>query len=101
MAESVYISDIANYEKKEVTIEGWLYNKRSSGKLRFLLLRDGTEIIQCVVVKSQVSDEIFSLYEQLGSETSLLLKGTVSEDKRSPLGFELQVNDIFVLQKHH
>ena len=94
----VYIEDLHQQVGKEVIIAGWLYNKRSSGKIHFLLVRDGTEVIQCVVVKGQVPDEIFSLYEQLGSETSLLVKGQVSEDKRSPLGFELQVNDIFILQ---
>jgi len=93
----VYIEDIHLHVGKEIIIAGWLYNKRSSGKIHFLLVRDGTEVIQCVVVKSQVPDEVFSLYEQLGAETSLLVKGIVSEDKRSPLGFELQVNDIFII----
>jgi asparaginyl-tRNA synthetase len=56
MAKKVYIKDIAKHENEEVTIQGWLYNKRSSGKLRFLLLRDGTETIQCVVFKGDVSE---------------------------------------------
>ena len=95
--ERIYIEDIHLHVGEEVIIAGWLYNKRSSGKIHFLLVRDGSEVIQCVVVKGQVPDEVFSLYEQLGAETSLLVKGQVSEDKRSPLGFELQVNDILTI----
>ena len=57
--EKVYISEIGKYENKEITLKGWLYNKRSSGKLRFLLVRDGTETIQCVVFKNDVSEEDF------------------------------------------
>ena len=95
--ERIYIEDIHLHVGEEVIIAGWLYNKRSSGKIHFLLVRDGSEVIQCVVVKGQVADEVFSLYEQLGAETSLLVKGQVSEDKRSPLGFELQVNDILTI----
>ncbi len=96
--DRVYIEDIAKYVGKEVVIAGWLYNKRSSGKIQFLLVRDGTNIIQCVVVKNEVAEEIFSLYDELGLESSLLVKGLVREDKRSPLGYELQVTDMRVLQ---
>jgi len=96
--DRVYIEDIAKYVGQEVVITGWLYNKRSSGKIQFLLVRDGTNIIQCVVVKSEVDEEIFNLYDELGLESSLLVKGQVREDKRSPLGYELQVDDLRVLQ---
>ena len=93
----VFIEDIAKHVNEEVIIAGWLFNKRSSGKIQFLLVRDGTNIIQCVVVKNAVSEEVFGLYETLGLESSLMVKGKVSEDKRSPLGYELQVSDIRVL----
>ena len=63
-----------------------------------MLVRDGSETIQCVVVKSVVSEETFEAYEKLGLESSLIVKGTVSEDKRSPLGYELQVSEIRILQ---
>ncbi len=96
--EKVYIDDVHQHVGEEVVIAGWLYNKRSSGKIHFLLVRDGTNIIQCVVVESQVSEEVFNLYETLGFESSILVKGTVNEDKRSPIGFEIQVSDILVLQ---
>lgn len=94
----VYIEDVHKYVNQEVIIAGWLYNKRSSGKIHFLLVRDGTNIIQCVVVKSEVSDELFSLYEKMNFEASLLIKGKVTEDKRSPLGYEIQVNDLLIIQ---
>ncbi|MFZ0391119.1 MAG: asparagine--tRNA ligase [Calditrichia bacterium] len=93
----VYIEDIHQHLGKEVVIAGWLYNKRSSGKIQFLLVRDGTQIIQCVVMKNDVSEEIFNKYEEMGLETSLLVKGLVKEDKRSPLGYELQVSDVLIM----
>jgi asparaginyl-tRNA synthetase len=96
--EKVYIEDIHQYVNKEVVLAGWLNNKRSSGKIRFLLLRDGTDVIQCVVVKGEVPDEIFNLYEEIGFETSMLVKGIVREDKRAPIGFELQVTDFKMIQ---
>ncbi len=95
----IYIEDIHQYVGQEVIIAGWLYNKRSSGKIQFLLVRDGTNIIQCVVVKSEVSDEVFQLYDSLGLESSLIVKGIVREDKRSPIGYELQVTDILPVAK--
>jgi len=98
MAQVVRISEISRYEGQEVTLKGWLYNKRSSGKLFFLLLRDGTGIIQCVVFKNDVSEETFANADTLTQESSLSVTGTVTADKRSPLGFELQVKDIEILQ---
>ena len=69
--EKVYIADIGNYEGKEATVSGWLYNKRSSGKLYFLLVRDGTGLIQCVVSQSDVSKETFTAAEQITQESSV------------------------------
>ena len=94
----VYIEDIHQHVDEEVIIAGWLYNKRSSGKIQFLLVRDGSEIIQCVVVNGEVSEDVFGLYDKMGLESSLLVKGKVHEDKRSPLGYELLVSDILLLQ---
>ena len=94
----VFIEDIHKHLGQEVIIAGWLYNKRSGGKIHFLLVRDGTNVIQCVMVKGEVPEELFASYEKLGFESSLLVKGKVSEDKRSPLGFELQVSDLLLLQ---
>lgn len=96
--KKIYIEDIHQHVGEGVVIAGWLYNKRSSGKIHFLLVRDGTNIIQCVVVKNEVPEDIFNLYETMLLESSILIKGRVNEDKRSPIGFEVQVSDILILQ---
>jgi asparaginyl-tRNA synthetase len=98
MAMNIYIKDVADHENKEVTIQGWVYNKRSSGKLRFLLVRDGTETIQCVVFKGDVSEESFTAAEDLQQESSCRVTGIVNQDKRSPLGYEIQVRAIEMIQ---
>ena len=96
--QKIRISEVAQYVGKEITLKGWLYNKRSSGKLHFLQLRDGSAIIQCVVFKGDVTPEVFELGDKLAQESSIEITGTVREDKRSPLGFELGVKDIKLLQ---
>ena len=98
MAEHVLIKDIGNHKDKEVVLKGWLYNKRSSGKLHFLQIRDGYGIIQCVVFKADVSEELFKLADTLTQESSLEITGVVREDKRSDLGYEIGVTDIKLIQ---
>ncbi len=98
MPEWVYVSDIARHQGQEVTLKGWLYNKRSSGKLHFLQVRDGTGVIQCVVSRSDVSPETFHLADHLSQESSLSVTGTVRADPRSPIGFELAVKSLAVGQ---
>jgi len=93
----IYIEDIAAHEGQTITLQGWLYNKRSSGKLHFLQLRDGTNTIQCVVFKGDVSPEVFDAADKVTQESSIEVTGVVKEDKRSPLGFELGVTDFKVL----
>ncbi|MEN9798707.1 MAG: hypothetical protein RL653_2403 [Pseudomonadota bacterium] len=95
----VRISEVGKYEGQDVELRGWLYNKRSSGKLHFLQVRDGSAIIQAVIFKGDVSPELFEKADKLGQETSLVVRGTVKADKRSPLGFELGVKDVQVLQE--
>ena len=95
---SIQISEISNYEDQSVELQGWLYNKRSSGKIHFLQLRDGTNIIQCVCVKAEVSDETFQAAAELTQESSFRVIGKVRKDKRSPIGFELGVEKIEVFQ---
>jgi asparaginyl-tRNA synthetase len=95
----VRISEVGKYEGQDVELRGWLYNKRSSGKLHFLQVRDGSAIIQAVIFKGDVSPELFEKADKLGQETSLVVRGTVKADKRSPLGFELGVKDVEVLQE--
>ncbi|MFQ5893665.1 MAG: OB-fold nucleic acid binding domain-containing protein, partial [Nitrospinota bacterium] len=82
MAEHVYVADIARYEGRSVTLKGWLYNKRSSGKLHFLQVRDGTGIIQCVVSKADVTEEVFEASGTLTQESSLVVRGEVRADHR-------------------
>lgn len=85
------ISNIGRYENKKVTLKGWLYNKRSSGKIMFLIVRDGTGLIQCVVSKGDVGDELFSRLDKLNQESSLIVHGTVRKDSRAPGGYEISV----------
>jgi asparaginyl-tRNA synthetase len=87
----VCIENVADHEGREVVLQGWLYNKRSSGKLHFLQLRDGTGIIQCVVFRNDVAAETFALADHVPQESALRVTGTVRADARSPLGFELGV----------
>ncbi|MEJ2365012.1 MAG: asparagine--tRNA ligase [Deltaproteobacteria bacterium] len=92
------IDKVGEFVDQPVTIRGWLYNKRSSGKIRFLLIRDGTGIIQAVVVKNQSAPETFSATEILTQESSLEVRGTVHADARAPGGYELQVSDMRIIQ---
>jgi len=96
--DKTYISDVGGHEGKDITIRGWLYNKRSSGKLWFLLIRDGTGIIQSVVSKADVSEGVFQACEDVTQESSLSVTGIVSPDERAPGGYELQANKIRVHQ---
>jgi len=81
-----------------VRLQGWLYNRRSSSKLHFLQVRDGTGIVQCVVARADVRPEVFQQAGELGQESSLKLCGTVQADRRAPGGFELLLDDLEVLQ---
>jgi len=99
MTQKIYINQVGNYEDQEVKIEGWLYNKRSSGKLRFLQVRDGTETIQCVVFKGDVPEETFKNADDIVQESSCRIFGKVSKDSRSPLGFEIQVKEIEIVHQ--
>lgn len=89
--DHIYIRDVSAHEGEEVTLRGWLYNKRSSGGIYFLLLRDGTGTIQCVVRQDEVEEETFALCESLSRESSFSVTGTIREDARSPGGYELNV----------
>jgi len=85
------ICDLADFEGKKVTLAGWLYKGRSSGKVQFLILRDGTGLCQCVVEKSKIPEELFSRLKHLGQESSLTITGIVRADERSVGGYELAV----------
>lgn len=97
MRDRIYIEDIFQnkvIDGSDVTLNGWLYNKRSSGKLLFLLVRDGTSVIQATVYKPGVSQETFDTADKLTQEASLSVKGKIKKDERAPGGYELQVTDV-------
>jgi asparaginyl-tRNA synthetase len=94
----LYIEDLSKHVGEEVTIHGWLYNKRSSGRIRFLLVRDGTGIVQCVAASGDVSEEAFKAFDVVTQESSLFVTGTVRKDDRAPGGYELQLRDVQVIQ---
>lgn len=95
-----YIDQLKTRIGEKVTLKGWLYNSRSSGKLVFLQLRDGTGIVQCVVFKGN-NEEVFEKAKGVGQESSIIVTGTVKEDSRSSIGVELDVADLEVLQNVH
>ena len=98
MAERAYVESIAQYEGQEVTIKGWLYNKTDKGKLQFLLVRDGTGIIQAVVLEDDVQPQTFEAAQMATQESSIIVKGTVRADKRAPGGYELAATELEVVQ---
>jgi len=85
------IAELKNKAGEEVTLAGWLYNSRSSGKIQFLIVRDGTGLCQCVVEKGKIPEELFDQLRHLGQESSLTVTGTVREEARSVGGYELAV----------
>jgi|TARA_Y100000294_G_scaffold38500_1_gene34310 asparaginyl-tRNA synthetase len=93
-----YIADLADHVGKEVILNGWVYNKRSSGKIWFLILRDGTGYTQGVVAQENVPNEVFDLEPALTQESSVSMAGLVKKDKRSIGGYELDVSNIKVHQ---
>ena len=97
----VYIEDIGKHEGEEVTLKGWLHNRRSSGKIHFLIVRDGTGFIQAVMSKAAVGDEQFKLADHLSQETSITVTGTARADKRAPSGYEIDVKSLQVVGESH
>jgi asparaginyl-tRNA synthetase len=97
----VYIEDIGRHEGETVTIRGWLHNRRSSGKIHFLTLRDGSGFIQAVMSKAAVGDEVFKAADHLSQETSLTVTGTARADTRAPSGYEIDVKTLDVLGASH
>lgn len=97
MTKRLKIEELGGHVGERVTIEGWLYNKRSSGKLHFLELRDGSGIAQCVVFKGDVSAELFQAADRLAQETSLRVSGVVREHAKQKGTFEVGVTELEVL----
>src|SRR4030081_1829301 len=93
-----FINQLSQHVGEEVTISGWLYNLRSSGKILFPQLRDGTGVVQCVALKNSMAPEVWDVLKGLGQESALSIRGTVREDSRAPGGFEIDLLDAEVLQ---
>lgn len=98
MAEHVYIRDVAQHVGQEVTIKGWLYGKTDKGRLQFLLLRDGTGLIQGVAFKKEISPEAFDAATRVTQESSVIATGTIRADDRAPGGYELSLSDVQIVQ---
>jgi asparaginyl-tRNA synthetase len=94
-----YIEDIAGHEGQPVRLRGWLHNRRSSGKIHFLTLRDGSGFIQCVMSKQAVGDEMFKRADHLAQESALEIDGTVRADARAPGGYEVDVTSLTVVSE--
>ena len=91
------INSLSEHTGNQVTIAGWLYNSRASGKIQFLIIRDGTGLCQCIVEKASVSDELFEQLKHLGQESSLTITGTVRAEPRSVGGYEMAVTDAEII----
>ncbi len=92
-----YVEDVHRHVGERVRLRGWLYNRRSKGKLHFLQVRDGTGILQCVMFYKDVPEELFTMADHLRQETSLMVTGTVRKDDRAPMGYELSVDGLEVV----
>lgn len=93
-----YIENIAQYIGEEVTLKGWVYNKTGKGKLNFIMLRDGTGVIQCVVFKNNVNEEAFENSKILTQESSVIITGKVVKSEKAPGGFEIDVTNLEIVQ---
>jgi asparaginyl-tRNA synthetase len=97
----IYIKDLGSYVGQEISLTGWLYNKRSSGKIKFIVLRDGSGYLQCVYFKGNVSPEVFDMADRLGQESAIEVTGTIKEEKRAPGGYEMDAKDLKVISEAH
>jgi asparaginyl-tRNA synthetase len=95
----ISISDAARHEGESVEIAGWLYNLRKGGKIVFPIVRDGTGMIQCVAVKSQIAEDVFETLKNLTQESSLMVRGKIRAEARAHGGFEMDVESAEVVQR--
>ncbi len=95
----IYIKNLKEHVGETVTLKGWLFNKRSSGKVKFLILRDGTGYLQCVVFKGNVTPEVFELADHIGQESSFEITGKIKEEPRAIGGYEMDAVDMKIIGK--
>ena len=99
--EVVRIDKISNYVGREIQLQGWVYNRTDKGKLCFLLIRDGSGFIQCVAFKGDLDPNLYDQIMRLPQESSILVTGSVREDKRAPGipgGYEVGIKDLKIVQ---
>ena len=101
MPPIAYIQDIAKFDGQQVTLRGWLHNRRSSGKIHFLIVRDGTGFIQVVMSKADIGEELFAKADHLSQETAIIVTGVVRADARAKGGFELTGTGFTVVSEAH
>jgi asparaginyl-tRNA synthetase len=99
--QKTYIKDLSRYVGQEVTLSGWLFNKRSGGKIKFLVLRDGSGYLQCVYFKGNVSEDVFNMADRIGQESSIEVTGKVKVESRAPGGFELDATGLRLISEAH
>src|SRR4029079_6171354 len=99
MAETTYIEDIARHEGQAVRLRGWLHHRRSSGKIHFLTLRDGSGFIQCVMSKQAVGEEMFKAADQLQPESAIIVEGSARAESRAPGGYEVDVTSLEIVSE--
>jgi asparaginyl-tRNA synthetase len=97
----IYIEDIAKHDGETVTLKGWLANRRSSGRIHFLQVRDGSGFIQAVMSKAEVGDALFQRADHLSQESAIVVTGTVRADARAPGGYEIDVTSLEVIGEAH
>ncbi|HVF91468.1 MAG TPA: asparagine--tRNA ligase [Blastocatellia bacterium] len=95
--DQTYIKDVSKHVGEEITIKGWLYNQRSSGKLIFPQIRDGSGTIQGVVFKKNVPERVWADFEKLTQESSIVVRGTARADERAPGGYEMDITDVEIV----
>ena len=99
--QKIRISDLGKFVGQEVTLQGWLFNKRSSGKIKFIILRDGSGYLQCVYFKGNLTEEVFDKADKIGQESSIEVTGKVKAEPRAPGGFELDATGLTVISDAH
>lgn len=95
--KKIYIEELENHVGKEIELSGWVTHKRSSGKIRFIVMRDGTGICQCVLVKNNLTDEVFAKFDELTQESAFSVFGLVKKEERAPGGYEIEVKDLNII----
>jgi asparaginyl-tRNA synthetase len=97
--QTAYIEDIAKFEGEAVRLRGWLHNRRSSGKIHFLTLRDGSGFIQCVMSKQAAGEEMFKRADHLAQESAIIVEGNARADARAPGGYEIDVTSLEIVSE--